>query len=113
MNAWPKISVVTACRNADAYVGQAVDSVTGQEYPNLQYVVIDGASTDDTMDVLRRRSDAIDVLFSEPDDGQYHGIQKGLDLCDGEVLAWLNADDAYMPWTLQLVGRIFRDFPDV
>jgi len=109
----PTISVVTSCFNAGELVEDTIRSVVQQRYPRLQYVFIDGASRDNTFEIARRYESDIAVLLSERDDGQYHGIQKGMSLATGEVMAWLNGDDIYCPWTLSVVGEIFACFPDV
>lgn len=109
----PRISVITSCFNAEAYVEATLRSVIQQDYSNIEYIFIDGASTDGTLAVARRYESRLALLKSEPDEGQYHGIQKGLNLATGEVMAWLNGDDVYCPWTLALVGHIFANFPEV
>lgn len=108
---WPRISVVTSCFNAQDHLEATLQSVLGQAYPNLEYIVIDGGSTDGSLAIARRYEDRLAVLKSEPDAGQYHGIQKGLNLASGDVMAWLNGDDVYLPWTLRLVGQIFARLP--
>jgi glycosyltransferase involved in cell wall biosynthesis len=107
------ISVVTACRNCDHYVGNTILSVIGQQYQNLQYIVVDGASTDSTLEIVNRYRKNIDTIISEPDDGQYYGIQKGMELAHGEIMAWLNADDMYYPWTFSVVQSVFEKYPEV
>jgi len=108
-----KISVVTACYNQENTVQSTILSILDQEYGNLQYIFVDGASTDKTLEIAESHSDKIDVLISEPDDGQYHAIQKGFAAADGEIMAWLNGDDIYHSWTLSVVEEIFRENPDV
>jgi glycosyltransferase involved in cell wall biosynthesis len=108
-----KISVVTACYNQATTIERTVKSVLEQNYQNLEYIIIDGASPDATLEILRPYQNGIEVLVSEPDGGQYHAIQKGLSLATGEVMAWLNGDDLYYPWTFKLVNQIFTDFPAV
>jgi glycosyltransferase involved in cell wall biosynthesis len=107
------ISVVTACRNCDNYVGNTILSVIGQQYQNLQYIVVDGASTDSTLEIVNRYRKNIDTIISEPDNGQYYGIQKGMELAHGEIMAWLNADDIYYPWTFSVVQSVFEKYPEV
>jgi hypothetical protein len=109
----PRISVVTSCFNAEPYVEATLRSVIHQGYPNLEYIFIDAASSDGTLEIARRYADELTQIISEADSGQYHGIQKGLSLATGEVMAWLNGDDIYCPWTLRLVGHIFARFPEV
>ena len=89
----PSISVVTSCFNAADLVEDTIRSVVRPRYPRLEYVFVDGASTDDTLSIARRHEQDIAVLVSERDDGQYHGIHKGMALSTGEVMAWLNGDD--------------------
>jgi len=112
MSAMP-ISIVTPCHNMAAYVARTVESIVSQDYPRLQYIVVDGASTDGTVDILRGYGNRINTLITEPDEGQYDAVQKGFGLATGEVLAWLNADDVYHPWTLSVVGEVFEKFPDL
>jgi len=108
-----RISVVTSCFNAAPWVEDTIRSVLQQRYSELQYIFIDGASKDDTLAIARRYEDELAILRSEADDGQYHGIQKGMALADGEVMAWLNGDDIYCPWTLSVVDEVFAQFPEV
>jgi len=113
MHNCPSISVVTACFNIGQYIDRTIKSVVGQEYPNLEYIIIDGGSTDNTVNIVQKYINNIDVFVSEPDDGPYHATQKGFDMSHGEIMAWINADDIYYPWTLSVVGEIFENFPDV
>lgn len=113
MNHSVSISIVTSCRNAEKYIGDTIRSVNSHGYPHLQYIVIDGASTDATYEIVKSHRKDLSIALSEPDNGQYHGIQKGLEMCDGEVMAYLNADDMYCPWTLKTVAEIFAAYPQV
>lgn len=108
----PKISIVTPCLNQVAYIGKTLLSIHGQDYPNLEHVVMDGGSTDGCLDVIKRYSDRLRWV-SEPDGGQYQAIAKGFERTTGEVMAWLNSDDMYLPGALRVVGEIFRDYPEV
>lgn len=100
----PTISVVTICRNARATVERAVTSVIGSSYPALQYVVVDGASTDGTLDVLERYRSRIDKLVSEPDLGISDALNKAISLTDGEYHLVVHADDELMPGALEWLG---------
>ena len=113
MTSLPRISVVTASYNMAEFIEDTIRSVVSQNYPNLQYIVIDGGSTDGTLEIVNRYRNAIDVVISERDAGQYHAIQKGLSLATGEIHAWLNADDIYFPWTFRTVAALFSQFEDV
>lgn len=101
---WPRISVVTPSYNQGQYIEETILSVLNQNYPNLQYIVVDGASNDGTREILERYRDRIDVLIIEPDDGQTQAINKGFKLADGELLAWLNSDDMYAPGALHMAA---------
>lgn len=109
----PKISIITSCYNIEHYISATIRSVIAQQYSNLEYIVLDGASTDGTLGLINKYSNEISTIISEPDNGQYHAIQKGFDLCTGDIMAWLNADDTYLPWTFSLVADIFSKFAEV
>lgn len=108
-----KISVVTVCYNAAKYIEETLRSVLDQRVDDLEYIVIDGGSTDGTQEIIERYVDQLACFVSEPDGGQYEAIQKGLSRATGEVMCWLNADDIFMPWTLSAVDEIFTTHPDV
>jgi glycosyltransferase involved in cell wall biosynthesis len=110
MNGLPKISVITPSLNQGGFIQQTIESVLGQGYPSLEYIVIDGGSTDDTLEVLRRYQGRLRWI-SEPDTGQANAINKGLRLTSGEIVAYLNSDDLYLPGALQTVGKFFAAHP--
>ena len=111
--ALPRISVVTPSFNQGRFLGETIRSVLDQGYPHLEYVVIDGGSTDDSVDVIRSHEAQLASWVSEKDAGQYDAINKGFARTTGEVMAWLNSDDKYTPWALQVVGEIFAQLPQV
>ena len=90
-----KITVITACRNAEATIQKTIDSVTGQTWPSIEHIVIDGASTDATVLLLQKNKTKIAYCISEPDNGVYQAMNKGLALATGDIIAFLNADDVY------------------
>lgn len=110
--AWPRISVITPCYNGARFIRETIDSVLGQGYPDLDYIVMDGGSTDGTLDILRSYGDRLRWI-SEPDRGQSHAINKGLALATGEILTYLNADDLYASGALRTVGAFFARHPEV
>lgn len=113
MPALPKISVVTPSYQQGDTLEDTIRSVLGQEYPNLEYIVCDGGSTDQSVSILTRYSDEIAWWVSEPDGGQTAGIKKGFDRATGEVMCWLNSDDEFAPGALMRVGHYFSEHPHV
>ena len=105
----PRISIVTPVFNSEAFIEEAITSVLDQNYPNLQYFIIDGGSTDNTVNLIRKYDKHLSGWISEPDSGQSDAIAKGFALCNGEIFNWLNADDSYRPLALSHVGEAFTD----
>ena len=106
----PRITIITPSYNQGEFIEQTIQSILGQEYPDLEYMVIDGGSTDGTLDVLTKYDGRIKWV-SEPDRGQSHAINKGLRTATGDVVAFLNSDDLYEPGALLEVGRFFSRHP--
>lgn len=107
-----KISVVTVCYNMAQYIETTIKSVLSQDYPNLEYIIIDGGSTDGTQQIIEKYKDKLAYYVSEPDKGMYDAINKGFIKATGDIIAWINADDVYMPWTLQTVNDAFEKYPE-
>ena len=105
---WPRISIVTPSFQQGEFIEQTIRSVLMQGYPNLEYIVVDGGSTDYTQAVLRRYASELDVCISEADGGQADAINKGFQHSTGEILAWLNSDDMHLPSTLVEVASAFE-----
>jgi hypothetical protein len=106
-HAWPRISVVTPSYDQGEFIEETIRSVLLQGYPNLEYVVVDGGSTDATRVILEKYAPWLDYWVSEKDRGQAHAINKGLDRSTGTIRAYLNSDDIYLPGALQHVGNTF------
>ncbi|MDR1162517.1 MAG: glycosyltransferase [Candidatus Accumulibacter sp.] len=99
-----KITVVTVSFNAVRTIGRTLDSVAAQDYPAIEHIVVDGASTDGTLGVVESREKNLARFVSEPDRGIYDAMNKGLDLATGDIVCFLNADDFYA--TPQVLGRV-------
>jgi len=106
-------SIVTPTYNSERFLEACVRSIVDQNYPALEYIVIDGDSPDGTLNIIRRYEDRMAYWVSEPDNGMYAGIQKGFEHSHGEIMAWLNSDDMYLPWTLRVVNAIFSALPEL
>lgn len=105
-----KISVITVVRNADATIADAILSVSSQTYDNVEHIVIDGASTDQTVSIIEANQKSIAQFISEPDNGIYDAMNKGILLATGEVIGFLNADDVYQDQTiLEQVAQAHQD----
>lgn len=108
----PKISVVVPSYNQGLFIEETLLSILGQGYPNLEVLVIDGGSTDQTVEVLNKYEDRLTYWHSRPDQGQADAINQGMALSTGDVVCWLNSDDVYLPGTLLAVGRRLADKTD-
>lgn len=110
---YPKISIVTPNFNGGEYLEQTIQSVLSQDYPNLEYIIIDGGSTDNSIEIIKKYENQISYWVSEPDNGLYHAVQKGFDKSTGEIMAWLNSDDLYHQKSFFSVAEIFTQFDEV
>jgi glycosyltransferase involved in cell wall biosynthesis/SAM-dependent methyltransferase len=110
---WPKISIVTPSYNQGKYIERTVRSVLLQRYPNLEYIMMDGGSTDDTLARLAPYQDQFSYLVSEPDNGQADAIAKGFARSSGEIMAYLNSDDLLAPDALHFVAKFFKEHPNI
>lgn len=113
MRSYPKISIITPCFNQAAYIEECILSVIGQDYPNLEYIIIDGGSTDGTVDIIRKYGDKITYWVSEKDNGFCHALQKGFRQSTGDIMAWINGDDKYFPGAFHAVAEIFQTYPQI
>ena len=93
---WPRISIVMPSFNQVEFIERSILSVLNQEYPNLQFIVIDGGSTDGTVGIIEKYSDQVSFWVSEKDRGQSDALNKGFSLADGQIYGWLNSDDIYL-----------------
>lgn len=112
MQNYPKISIITPSFNQGHFIEQTITSVIGQNYPNLEYIVIDAGSTDATVDIIKKYEKHISYWISEPDKGQSDAINKGLKIATGDIINWLNSDDYYEPNALFKIAEAFMQNPN-
>jgi len=104
----PKISIVTPSLNQGRFLQDCIDSIRAQNWPNIEHFIIDGGSTDDTMNVIKRNRKSITGFISEPDKGAADALNKGFAKCTGDIVAWLNADDFYLPDAFNTVADAYE-----
>jgi glycosyltransferase involved in cell wall biosynthesis len=109
----PRISIVTPSYNQGPFLEECIDSILSQNYPNLEYIIIDGGSPDNSVEIIKKYEKHLAYWVSEPDKGQSHALSKGFSRSTGEIMAYLNSDDKYFPWALKTVGSLLRDFSEV
>jgi len=110
---YPKISIVTPSYNQAEFLEQTIRSVLDQNYPNLEYVVIDGGSTDGSVEIIKKYADKLTYWVSEKDGGQYDAINKGFSHTTGDIMGWINSSDIYYPWTFSIVAEIFESHDNI
>jgi len=109
---YPKITVVTPSYNQGQFLEQTIKSVLEQDYPNLEYIIMDGGSTDNSVEIIKKYEKHLAYWQSQPDNGQSAAINAGFRRATGEIFCWLNSDDQFLPGTLKTIGRYFYDHPE-
>ncbi|GAI34604.1 unnamed protein product, partial [marine sediment metagenome] len=109
---WPRVSIITPSYNQGQFIEETIRSVLLQGYANLEYIIMDGGSTDDSVEIIRKYEPWLTYWVSEPDRGQAHAIDKGFARSTGEILAWLNSDDTYLPGAIAKSVRLLNDDPN-
>ena len=110
---WPRVSVVTPSYNQARFIEETIRSVLLQDYTNLEYIIIDGGSTDGSVDIIHKYEDHLAYWVSEPDRGQSHAFNKGWQRATGEIIGWLNSDDVYLPGAIRFAATYLSEHPDV
>lgn len=109
----PRISIVTPSYNQAHFLEETIQSVLDQGYPHLEYIVMDGGSTDDSAEIIRGYAERLTYWVSAPDGGQANAIEQGFERATGEILGWVNSDDLLLPGSLEHVAHQFRQHPEV
>ncbi len=110
---WPKITLITPVFNSARYLEQTIQSIISQQYPNLEYFIEDGASTDGSLDIIRKYEAHLSGWTSQPDNGMYDALNRGFARSSGEIMGWSSATDMLHTGSLFVVGSVFRSFPQV
>ena len=113
MDKLPLVSIVTPSYNQIQFLEKTIESVLAQNYPNLEYIIVDGDSTDGSQELIKRYEKELTAWISEPDQGQSDAVNKGFKLAKGEIFAWLNSDDLYYPWAVQQAVESLLKIPEV
>lgn len=110
---WPKISIVTPSFNQEKYIEETILSVLNQNYPNLEYIIIDGGSSDNSVEIIKKYEDKLSYWISEEDSGMYDALNKGFDRSTGEIMLYINSDDILQKGSLNTISHIFTRFENV
>ena len=106
----PKISIVTACLNSESTIEKTIKSVLGQSYDNIEYIIIDGGSTDGTLDIINKYKDKLSYIVSEKDNGIYDAFNKGLKIFKGELIGFVNSDDYLLPDAMNILCKYYNEY---
>lgn len=111
---YPLVSIVTPSLNQGRFIEETILSIKNQSYPNIEHIIVDGGSTDNTLDIIKKYVGSYNMQWiSEPDEGQSDAINKGWRISKGEIIAYLNSDDTYMPWAVDTAVKFLIEHPDV
>ena len=108
----PLVSIITVVYNGEKYLEQTIKSVIGQTYDNIEYIIVDGGSSDGTLDIINRYKDSIAISISEKDDGLYDAMNKGIKLAKGELIGMINSDDWYEQNAVEIMVNAYKTNPN-
>ncbi|MCL0029651.1 glycosyltransferase [Dehalococcoidia bacterium] len=107
MHSGSLVSIVTPSLNQGQFIEECIKSVKNQSYKNIEHIIVDGGSADSTINILKKHAGTYNMTWiSEPDNGMYDAINRGFNLSKGEIMAWINADDMYLPWAIEIVVNV-------
>jgi len=109
----PLISIITVSFNSEKNIEQTIKSVLDQSYKNIEYIIIDGGSSDQTVKIIKKYNNKIDYWVSQKDSGLWNAMNKGINLCNGSVIGIINSDDYYYKNAIQIVADYFNKYPDI
>ena len=110
-DAYPLVSIITVIKNNKTYIEETIRSIINQKYKNIEYIIIDGASDDGSLDIIKNFENEIDYIISQNDSGLYDAMNKGLDLCTGDLIGIVNSDDILMPNALNYLINYYKKYP--
>ena len=110
---YPRITIVTVSYNQASYLESTIKSVLNQNYPNLEYIIMDGGSTDGSLEIIKKYAHTLAYYESAKDNGMYDALNKGFKKSTGEIMAWINSDDIYIPNSFFIVAEIFSKFQNI
>jgi glycosyltransferase involved in cell wall biosynthesis len=113
MSDLPLISIVTPNLNGNTFLASCLKSVINQDYPTIEYIVVDGLSNDGSVQTIEKYQQHLAHILNETDHGHYDAVSKGFSLATGEIMGWLNSDDWLLPGSLRIVGEIFNKYPEI